>query len=886
MVIVRCPAPGCSYETDDLNEDLVCQLLSLHALSHTQTRTSTSRGPKLTRPSIDIGVDLETWNAFVRRWETFRAGSDISDDASAVQLFQCASEALGDMLLKADPHLTMKPVVEVMKAMQSMAVIPVARGVSRAELFQMAQANDEPIRSFAARVRGKAETCGFLTSTTCGACSRAVNANYTEEVIRDVLLAGIADVDIRREALGMPDIQDKSTNDVVSLIESREMARNATPLTSVSTMSSYRRGSRFIKDSKSNASSSSSSSSSQSHSLPQTAKTVQCPDCGTPFQPYKEKPNGGQNKIPYKKCLSCWRSSRGNKTVKSLETVKDLGTVETIQSDESDFFDNHVTQVLGMGPLNEHPRTCVQIGFADRDNVTLPTVEVIADTGAMSNVWSLNDFKAAGFALKDLQPTKTKIKAANGQSMNILGQFNALFKGKAPNNDDVIATSCVFVSDSVKGFYLSRETMIKLYIIDDSFPTVGLCRMNEEMEELNTQVSDVIGSLATDTTCECPQRTVVPERPKSLPFPATPGNIPKMKEWLLNRYASSTFNTCPHRALPCMSGPPMEIHMDTEAKPKVCHKPAPVPLHWQQRVYDDLLRDEALGVIERVPSGVPVTWCHRMVVTRKHNGTPRRTVDLSPLNKYCKRETFPAEAPFNLARRVPGHTWKTVTDAWNGYHSVPIRESDRHLTTFITPFGRWRYTRAPQGFLSSGDSYNQRFDSIIADFTRKERCVDDTIHYDEDLETHWWRTIDFLSMMGNAGAVINSDKFQFAQRQVDFAGFRIAETSIEPLPKYLDAIRTFPTPQSTKDIRSWFGLVNQVSNYAQLRDYMEIFRPFLCPKYKFFWSHVLDDAFEKSKQCIIESIKNGVEIFDMKKVTSLRPDWSTRGIGYFLLQKH
>ena len=230
MVIVKCPAPGCTYATEDLNETLVGQLFSLHALSHAQTHVPTSRGPKLTRPTIDIGVDQETWNAFARRWDTFRAGSDISEHAAPVQLFQCASEALGDMLLKADPHLTSRPVAEVMKAMQSMAVIPVARGVCRAELFQLAQAADEPIRTFAARVRGKAETCLFKTSTTCGACKKPVDADYTEEVIRDVLLAGIADVDIRREALGMPDIQDKDTNDVVALIESREMARNATPL--------------------------------------------------------------------------------------------------------------------------------------------------------------------------------------------------------------------------------------------------------------------------------------------------------------------------------------------------------------------------------------------------------------------------------------------------------------------------------------------------------------------------------------------------------------------------------------------------------------------------------------------------------------------------------
>ena len=160
-----------------------------------------------------------------------------------------------------------------------------------------------------------------------------------------------------------------------------------------------------------------------------------------------------------------------------------------------------------------------------------------------------------------------------------------------------------------------------------------------------------------------------------------------------------------------------------------------------------------------------MTWCHRMVITRKHNGSPRRTVDLSPLNKYCKRETFASDSPFHLARRIPKDTWNTVTDAWNGYHSVLLRKSDRHLT-FITPFGRWRYTRAPQGFLSSGDSYNCRFDAVLPTFERKERCIDDTIHRDTDLEQHWWRTIDLLTRVRRAGIVLNPDKFQFAERSV------------------------------------------------------------------------------------------------------------------------
>lgn len=328
------------------------------------------------------------------------------------------------------------------------------------------------------------------------------------------------------------------------------------------------------------------------------------------------------------------------------------------------------------------------------------------------------------------------------------------------------------------------------------------------------------------------------------------------------------------------------MHLDSSATPRVCHTPANIPLHWQEKVRSDLERDVALGVIEKVPYGEAVTWCHRMVVTRKHDGTPRRTVDLSPLNRFCKRETFAMESPFHLARKVPGNTWKTVSDAWNGYHSVPLRESDRHLTTFITPFGRFRYKRAPQGFVSSGDGYNRRFDAILTDFLRKERCVDDTIHYDSDLTEHWWRTIDLLRTLGEAGIVLNPDKFQFCRKSVEFAGFRVGESAIEPLPKYLDAIRDFPTPKNITDIRSWFGLVNQVANYAQLRDTMAPFRPFLSPKNTFLWSEELDEAFKRSKEAIVLAIIKGVEIFDLTKKTCLRPDWSKQGIGYFLLQKH
>ena len=419
----------------------------------------------------------------------------------------------------------------------------------------------------------------------------------------------------------------------------------------------------------------------------------------------------------------------------------------------------------------------------------------VADTGAQSNVWGLKEYLEAGFKQCDLQKVNLNMTAANREPVPIAGAFLAHIEGNEPNGEAIACKAMIYVSEAVSGLYISFDTLILLRVVRESFPVVGLCSEARKSQDNglgsvnSSEINRDVNSGCISNPCDCPVRSVVPPRPTSLPFEPSPENISVMKKWLLEYFRSSTFNTCPHQRLQEMDGPPIEIHVDSNAKPRVCHTPAQIPLHWWKQVEEDIRRDVALGILEEVPYGEPVCWCHRMVVTRKHNGKPRRTVDLSPLNKYCRRETYAAESPFHLARRVPPNVWKTVCDAWNGFHSVPLRESDRHLTTFITPFGRFRYTRAPQGFLSSGDGYNRRFAAILEGFQQMERCIDDTIFYDDTLEGHWWRTIDFLIRVRSSGIVLNPEKFQFSQKEVAFAGFKVSSETVEPLPKFINTQR-------------------------------------------------------------------------------------------------
>ena len=107
---------------------------------------------------------------------------------SHTQLFQCASEALGDALLKIDAAITCQPVDVLMASMKVLVVIHVATGVIRSELLDLKQKRDEPYRSFSARVLGKAETCGFTTKSMC-LCGQLNKVDYTDHIIRYVLIS-------------------------------------------------------------------------------------------------------------------------------------------------------------------------------------------------------------------------------------------------------------------------------------------------------------------------------------------------------------------------------------------------------------------------------------------------------------------------------------------------------------------------------------------------------------------------------------------------------------------------------------------------------------------------------------------------------------------------
>ena len=92
-------------------------------------------------------------------------------------------------------------------------------------------------------------------------------------------------------------------------------------------------------------------------------------------------------------------------------------------------------------------------------------------------------------------------------------------------------------------------------------------------------------------------------------------------------------------------------------------------------------------------------------------------MDLSRLNCYVKREQYQSSTPAQAVADIAAEEAKVFTKlyALKGYHQCPLNEASRIITTFITPFGRFQFLRAPFGIssISGSEHYNQRMDEAF-----------------------------------------------------------------------------------------------------------------------------------------------------------------------------
>lgn len=411
MGILSCPIASCGFLADDVDLIGAAAILNEHSHAHTNSNPAPIPGIlKLVCPKIKHNSTSEDWNAFLRRWETFRIGSGINAAVASSQLFTCTEEKLGNIILHAHPNFTSMSLNDSLSILKSTSVIPLALGAVRSDLAAMRQDPDEPFRTFAARVQGKAETWEFKTTynVTSTECTTVMHGDvyYTDEAIRDVLLNDIAEMDIRREFLSTEKIKTEPITDIIAFVETRETARNANSTPSVSAISEYRRSTR---DGPPNAPGIGRYL--HQNSCLQAACTIAHPltymsrkhEAGTVTQPSH----------PHTRCDGCWKknqsSSKRNNSSGSVNRHDSISQISSIHSSPAGVASSKKNmhsmdhQIFSKREwrkvkIPENPRVSLDI-IMDACPSKHTHITADADTGAQSDLWSLDKFKKAGLKM-------------------------------------------------------------------------------------------------------------------------------------------------------------------------------------------------------------------------------------------------------------------------------------------------------------------------------------------------------------------------------------------------------------------------------------------------------------------------------------------------------
>ena len=139
-------------------------------------------------------------------------------------------------------------------------------------------------------------------------------------------------------------------------------------------------------------------------------------------------------------------------------------------------------------------------------------------------------------------------------------------------------------------------------------------------------------------------------------------------------------------------------------------------------------------------------WCAPIVVAPKKNSDNiRLCVDYSKLNKFVKRELYSSCTPSDAMADISSQNsaFFTVFDALKGYHQCPLDQESQLLTCFMTPFGRFKFLRAPFGICSISEHYNRRLDEAFQGLKNYRRIVMTSLFLTTKRPTIWHMFVNF-----------------------------------------------------------------------------------------------------------------------------------------------
>lgn len=285
-----------------------------------------------------------------------------------------------------------------------------------------------------------------------------------------------------------------------------------------------------------------------------------------------------------------------------------------------------------------------------------------------------------------------------------------------------------------------------------------------------------------------------------------------------------------------------------------------------------------IGVI--TPVFQPTDWVSSMVAAhKKDKEVIRLCINPKDLNKALKRPHLPMRSVEEVAAQMAGATVFSVLDAKNSFWQIPLDKKSSMLTTFSTPFGRYRFLRMPFGMNSASEVFQRSMEQLFAGSV----IVNDIIIGGRDTAEHDANLKKVLNRVKEVNLKLNPAKCKFRLDQVCYVGHIFTSNGLKADPSKTAAINDMPVPTDVPAIQRFLRMVNYLSKY--IPNLSEIAAPLRKLTHKdtaWCWLPQHQAAFDQLKSCL--SSPAVLAYYNVKEPVTLTCDASRYGLEAACMQ--
>ena len=332
------------------------------------------------------------------------------------------------------------------------------------------------------------------------------------------------------------------------------------------------------------------------------------------------------------------------------------------------------------------------------------------------------------------------------------------------------------------------------------------------------------------------------------------------------------------------------VHLEVDDKITPVRMPLrKLPIAVRDKVKLELERMMAAGIIS--PVAEPTEWISALLVVMKPDGRVRICIDPKPLNVALKRNHYPLPVMDDFLPELQSAKIFSTVDAKDGFWHVCLDTESSLLTTFETPFGKFKWNRLPFGLSVSPEEFQRRLNEALSGLAGIAIVADDVLIYgrgetiEEATLDHDKNLLALLDRCRQKGIKLNANKLKLHLRSVSYMGHCLTDSGLQPDDRKIMAIKRMPAPKDKQGVQRLLGMVNYLAKFIpNLSEITTPLRSLLHSDAEWVWDPAIQGAaFEKIKQLLLSAPV--LKYFDAQKPIVIQGDSSQSGLGACLMQE-